>query len=684
MNGLQITYYLKGEDGVKNEFFAGERPENFERAQKKCANDYQYAYTDHLGNVRMIYTSNPDVTTFMANMEAAPNQADDDLFEGTNSTADVLATSGSSVTRLTAGQISGPALTLPVYPGDTIAMQVQGFYRGGSGTSTADVSTLIAAVAGTFGGMNGGSTSEQAVFDAFDQAINPALGGFGLQQAASGEVAAYLNYIMFDKNMQVVQHGHWVMDDNALANPTLMKMTPAPVAQKEGFIYVYLTNESDSEVYFDDFEVTVKESLVVQNTNYYPFGLTTSDSWTRPTDLKNNFLFNAGSELNEETGNYETFYRQYDAAIGRFTAVDIMAGAYSSQTPYQYANNDPVYFNDPLGDYGRGGSIYDEMKDRMGHKSTGPANDGFSGYFYGESFAQQFNTRMAYRNEVLSWAQAGYAHAHQEYAQMYGEGFSGSLDVFSATSMRTYHFGDGRMTGYTTYAYSNLGGQVNHYRLDGSDGGYGSGLLDGVVGGLSSSWEFVKGLATVDGWIGLGEGLLNLAHMASSSPDAMVDKAILGAEIAVAVKNIPNMSAYDLGYATGYGVEKVAEAVLLSKGAGVAKGAMQSTRAVKAAESMGSLKNVSGSLDEAAALARNQPYGPNTNVFRRLPRNAQDVQALTEAQMGMGRNLNLTLKDPRYIGWEKWHHSVGPKGGKSVVHYLRNPETGFLTDFKFK
>lgn len=57
---------------------------------------------------------------------------------------------------------------------------------------------------------------------------------------------------------------------------------------------------------------------------------------------------------------------------------------------------------------------------------------------------------------------------------------------------------------------------------------------------------------------------------------------------------------------------------------------------------------------------------------------------MSEAQQGMGRNLNLRLGDPRYQGWEKWHHSVGPKGGKSVVHYLRDPKTGLLTDFKFK
>ncbi|UII31989.1 hypothetical protein LVD17_27250 [Fulvivirga ulvae] len=49
-------------------------------------------------------------------------------------------------------------------------------------------------------------------------------------------------------------------------------------------------------------------------------------------------------------GNYETFYRQYDAAIGRFTAVDIMVNKYPSVTPYNYCFNDPVSYNDPMGD----------------------------------------------------------------------------------------------------------------------------------------------------------------------------------------------------------------------------------------------------------------------------------------------------------------------------------------------
>ena len=37
------------------------------------------------------------------------------------------------------------------------------------------------------------------------------------------------------------------------------------------------------------------------------------------------------------------------------------------------------------------------------------------------------------------------------------------------------------------------------------------------------------------------------------------------------VKGIPNMSAYELGYATGFGTEKLAEIALISKGVGLVR-----------------------------------------------------------------------------------------------------------------
>jgi hypothetical protein len=43
------------------------------------------------------------------------------------------------------------------------------------------------------------------------------------------------------------------------------------------------------------------------------------------------------------------FFREYDPVLGRMTAVDPMAGKYRGVTPYNYAFNDPIAFNDPSG-----------------------------------------------------------------------------------------------------------------------------------------------------------------------------------------------------------------------------------------------------------------------------------------------------------------------------------------------
>jgi len=92
--------------------------------------------------------------------------------------------------------------------------------------------------------------------------------------------------------------------------------------------------------------VTHTKSNVIQYNEYYPFGLQAGTSWTRESS-SNNFLYNGGNELNSSSGWYETFFRGYDPAIGRFLQVDPMAT--SEMATYQYAGNNPVLFNDPYG-----------------------------------------------------------------------------------------------------------------------------------------------------------------------------------------------------------------------------------------------------------------------------------------------------------------------------------------------
>ena len=88
-------------------------------------------------------------------------------------------------------------------------------------------------------------------------------------------------------------------------------MTQEYVAKEEGYIYVYVSNENSTlvEVYFDDVVVTETRSNVVQSNEYYPYGLQTASSWTRDSNLGNNFLYNGGTELNKTSGVYDLYYR---------------------------------------------------------------------------------------------------------------------------------------------------------------------------------------------------------------------------------------------------------------------------------------------------------------------------------------------------------------------------------------
>ncbi|NHA03479.1 hypothetical protein G7092_06730 [Mucilaginibacter sp. HC2] len=92
---------------------------------------------------------------------------------------------------------------------------------------------------------------------------------------------------------------------------------------------------------------------VRQENSYYAFGLIMPGSTVATPTNDNKNLYNGGSEWQSDFGNlpdyYQTFYRSYDAALGRWTGVDPMAESAESMTGYQYAGNSPMMNNDPMG-----------------------------------------------------------------------------------------------------------------------------------------------------------------------------------------------------------------------------------------------------------------------------------------------------------------------------------------------
>src|SRR5699024_3637174 len=127
------------------------------------------------------------------------------------------------------------------------------------------------------------------------------------------------------------------------------------VAKENGYVYVFTSNESPQPVLFDNFGVTQITGTVLEETHYYPFGLTMSGiSTTAPLKLEGKRKLN-GIEFNHKEFSdgsgldlYTAKFRGLDPQIGRWWQIDSKPNV--TIAPYAAMNLNPVRFNDFLGD----------------------------------------------------------------------------------------------------------------------------------------------------------------------------------------------------------------------------------------------------------------------------------------------------------------------------------------------
>jgi RHS repeat-associated protein len=131
----------------------------------------------------------------------------------------------------------------------------------------------------------------------------------------------------------------------------------AALAQKSGYCYINISNESDDLVYFDNFILSHERSSLIEVMHYYLFGLTMAGIRSKAAGkLEYRRKFNDGSELESKEFSdgsglelYSTEFRNYDHQIGRFHQVDPLAYSTFNWSPYAFVQNNPLLFNDPLG-----------------------------------------------------------------------------------------------------------------------------------------------------------------------------------------------------------------------------------------------------------------------------------------------------------------------------------------------
>lgn len=170
----------------------------------------------------------------------------------------------------------------------------------------------------------------------------------GLADGANNVPRAYLTYLFFDEEFNFIEATGYDYDQVTAdaGDGTHEQLSLNRTFTEDGYLYVFVSNHSSTNVYFDDLTVRIDMTPVDQVQDYYPYG-SRFNSYTRPMSQVNRYFYQ-GKEEQELVALYDFHARLYDGALGRFAGVDPQ-GQFGS--PYLAFGNNPVMYVDPDGEW---------------------------------------------------------------------------------------------------------------------------------------------------------------------------------------------------------------------------------------------------------------------------------------------------------------------------------------------
>ncbi|MBL7746164.1 MAG: hypothetical protein JNM19_01945 [Chitinophagaceae bacterium] len=340
---------------------------------------YDYMIKDHLGNVRMVLTEEQKTDAYPpASMETAQATTEEALYANLPGTRtpintitdypnDTYTSPNAWVARVKAAagsQKIGPSITLRVMAGDKFNLRVSSWYKtnGASpGSPVSPLNDIVAALAGGIGGISGGHGGATAT-EITNSGLLPAgvNGFFTTQPNDPNRPKAHINWILFDEQFKFVSSSSGAEQvpvetafgtaPNQIVYPHVKDNLPI---NKNGYLYVYVSNETPNiDVFFDNLQVTHIRGPVLEETHYYPFGLTMAGISSKALlfgNPENKKKFNGIEHTTEfDLHTYDAFFRNADPQIGRWWQIDPKPNM--TESPYIMMGNNPLSKNDPLGD----------------------------------------------------------------------------------------------------------------------------------------------------------------------------------------------------------------------------------------------------------------------------------------------------------------------------------------------